>query len=288
MNQFELTYQKNRISSLLNRWYLFYEAEKPMLAHQLDLMTEDFSVNSPTGGEPSTSREAYKNRAERLLNTDSKNAHRLQEVNIDAIKDGYIFAQATLNYSNLSGNGKVTSFLLHYEIVAREFGEVLPKLKSLKISVVKPLPDITDFKPAYLENRVNSLIHYFAAIYDKNDGSSEPFKEILQMQPLHFTRANGEKLTSYDYFQNYFRQISATILESAHEPIQIQIEGLQNEQLKAKFDFMWTGIVNPSRQLTQAKSHHEWLLTETNGRYPMIKSVIVRVLEAPTPQQSGH
>jgi hypothetical protein len=127
MTVYDATFQKNRVSSLLNRWFIFYEVAHPSLKNQLDLMTEDFSVDAPIG--KASSKADYELKVQKFLTPTDENSHNILELNIESAKNGIICANAKVKYVNRTPEGKISASLLSYKIIAEKNQNHTPQTK---------------------------------------------------------------------------------------------------------------------------------------------------------------
>lgn len=268
-------FTKNQVTSLMQRWWLFYETPTRNFEHQLDLFTEEFTVESPRG---QANRRNFVQRIQSIPLSD-KNAHHLLDLKIEKIEGDKIYASAVIEYQRLRGE-ELVGYTVNYSLEALIQKTGLPKIQYLSLY---PGVEIKKDKyvDRYLENRMGSTITYFSSLFDRPLKTAAPFEELFVENVTW--QSPSAKLTSLKEFSNWYSTIHTRVKQSFHKPFDIEITSIEGQKYKVRFKYDFQAELQNGKTMS-AISQHEWVVEDTTGRYPKIHSVKVDFIHPPKVQ----
>jgi hypothetical protein len=273
-------YVKHAAMAQLHRWYQIYENPETTIANQLDFLARDIKLKSGLG--EGVGHEAYVQRIGQLPKS-WKNAHFVRSSLIKIGADGVISLDASLTYLNqgMKPDGSVRAAELAYTTTLQPTDAVLPEFSQIEITQLSE-GTAPEFRPAYPENRVLSLMHYWLALIEDPKRRLEPFRDVL---------ANGFELqfssgpiTDFKAFEQWFRGPASAMVASTHEIGNFSCESIDQNTYRAQADFAWQGIL-PNDQRMVGKTRHRWtVVDDPKERFARIQTLAVDVLEPIGPQ----
>jgi hypothetical protein len=270
---------KHAALAQLHRWYQIYENPETSLANQLDILVPQVRLKSGLG--EAVGHDAYVQRIAQLPKT-WKNAHFVRGATVVVDDDGAIHLEAALTYLNqgMRPDGSVRSADLLYTTTLAPAQTLLPKFSQVEI---KQLGEDTapEFKEAYPENRLLSLLHYWLALVEDPQRRLEPFSELLA-DPFDLAFSNG-RLTDFKAFEQWFRGPALSAAAGTHEISGFSCEVIDRKTWHMQVDLAWQGIL-PDDQAMAGKTRHRWTVADAaQERFARIKTVAVEVLQPLTP-----
>lgn len=281
MNQLDLSledvrtsYLKHAILTQLHRWFLVYENSQISIKNQLDILSTDIHIKSSLG--EGNGHEEYRQRVEQLPKT-WKNAHFLKNHDIKINGDGSSDLKFEISYLNsgMNSDGKIKQVDISYITTLKLIDEVLPKFTDIEISPINE-SEAPEFKSAYAENRLLSLIHYWLTLIENPERNLTPFKEILADNfKLNFS--SGE-ITDFSGFEKWFRGPASSVSASTHILSNFSYKETKTNEYQIGVDFDWQGIL-PNNQQMVGKTRHKWtVIDDPTDRFAKIKVIEVEVL----------
>lgn len=273
-------YVKHAAMAQLHRWYQIYENAETPIANQLDILELDIKLKSGLG--EGIGHAAYVQRIDQLPKT-WKNAHFVRSALVTLDADGVIGLDASLTYLNqgMQADGSVRTAELKYTTALRRTAALLPKFSRVEITQISE-GTAAEFRPAYVENRVLSLIHYWLALVEDPERGLEPFTEILA-DGFELQFSSGP-ITDFKALELWLRGPASATVASTHEMANFSCEQVDQTTYRAQADFGWRGIL-PDDQLMVGKTRHHWqVVNDPKERFARIKALEVEVLEPFKPQ----
>ena len=264
------------------RWYQFYERPAGGIENALDILTEDVTVTSGLG--TANGHEEYAARVSQLP-TSWKNAHHVASTEITHGADGVMTLTAQITYQNagMLEDGAVRQAELSYNVALTPGADVLPLLSEVTIS---PVSDGTaeEYRDAYADNRMLSLVHYWLALIEDPSRNPEPVREILADDfSLNFSSG---AITDFDGFKAWLAGPGSQVAASTHLLENFSASENADGTYQLSVDFDWYGILPDGTELV-AKTRHNWTATnDVTERFARIKTVDVEVLEPFRPKGS--
>lgn len=253
----------------LHRWYQFYESPNATLENQLDILSDTISLKSGLG--EAVGHAAYCERLKDLPDT-WLNAHFVNNSVFRISPDGMIHMDVDLHYLNqgMLPDQAVRAAELSYKTVLSPSDTVLPKFTSIEISEKKD--GIFDsFVPAYPENRLASLAHYWLALLENPEHDSEPFREILA-DGFSLNFASGA-LTDFEEFKEWLAGPVSQIPESTYDLSDLAHEQLDDNIYRFTASLDWRAVLADGRDVT-SKTKHVWLIEDNPAeRFARIKTM---------------
>ncbi len=259
----------------LHRWYQLYEGPytDERIARQLEILDPAIEVTSSFG--TAVGHEQYRTRVA-TLPPDDKNAHRVMSSQIEVLADGQLGLSASTRYQRLQPDGTLTTADLHYQTQLRRIPGKLPVFTKIEISLVAPVED-TEFRDAYLENRVKSFVHYWSFLMEALDGEAEPFREVLASDgfALHFS-TSSEPMTRHEQLATWLAAVPTQLSESSHEVEDLSF--VDGDEIAVSLDFRWRGQRKDGAAM-KGRTHHDWKLVESGERFLRLREAVVTAVE---------
>ena len=270
----EQGYQRHAALAQLHRWYQFYELPEASLANQLDILQNDIRLNSGLG--EAQGHAAYEERVAQLP-ASWENAHFVRNPQVK-VEGDTVFLEADVTYLNRGVNedGGVRSAELHYRTELTSTPQLLPRFSTITIEQLSE-SEADEFKPAYAENRLLSLIHYYLAIIEDPARNPEPMRELFAEDfTLNFSSG---AITDMAGFEAWLAGPGSQVRASTHELSNFSFESLGGNRYRLGVDFGWQGILPDDTEMS-AKTRHTWTVADTPAeRFARIETVDVEVLE---------
>jgi hypothetical protein len=164
---------------------------------------------------------------------------------------------------------------LAYTTTLQPTDAVLPEFSQIEITQLSE-GTAPEFRPAYPENRILSLMHYWLALIEDPKRRLEPFREVL---------ANGFELqfssgpiTDFKAFEQWFRGPASAMVASTHEISNFSCESIDGNTYRAQADFAWQGIL-PNDQRMVGETRHSWtVVDDPKERFARIQTLAGDVL----------
>lgn len=270
------SYHEKAVQAQLLRWYQYYENSEVGIANQLDILDENFSVESPSG----TAVGHAEYRAAVSLFPDTwQNAHDLQNMTITVNDDGTLGMTAEIVYSNLGmTEGLVAQRMGYKATLAYIEGSVLPKFTSMVITDVGS-EQLDGFKDTYVQNRLTALVAQWIHLVENPARNAEPFKEILAPQlDIKFSE-QSPLITTYDEIAAWVAGPVSSLPATRHEIGTVSYSELEKGRYEVKVSFNWQGIRPDGKRMT-AKTAHTWVVTdEPSERFARVEKIRVELIE---------
>lgn len=241
----------------------------------MDILTEDVTVQSSLG--TANGHADYKARVEQLPTT-WQNAHFLKRADVEIAQDGSATLTANITYLNigLSEDGSIREADLNYTMSFVAGDTILPRASVVQI---EPNSDGTasEWRDAYAENRMKSLVHYWLALIEDPVRNPEPVREILgDGFSLNFSSG---AITDFDGFKTWLAGPGSQVAASTHVISNFTVEVDGDHRYNVSMDFDWYGILPDGTELV-AKTHHDWTVSNVlTERFARIQTIDVEVLE---------
>ncbi|SFJ89443.1 hypothetical protein [Jannaschia pohangensis] len=268
-------YRNHAAMAQYHRWYQVYERPEGGIANALDILTPDVTVTSGLG--TANGHEEYAARVTQLPAT-WNNAHHVGSTEIVHSEDGAMTLTAQIVYQNLGmlpdGAARQADLTYAVELVPGE--GVLPLLSSVVITQ-NGEPVSGEFRDAYAENRVLSLVHYWLALIEDPARDPEPVREIL-VDAFSLNFSSGA-ITDFNGFADWLAGPGSQIAASTHVISNFSVEETGDNTYAMTVDFDWSGIL-PDDSVMVARTRHSWaVVNDPTERFARIKAVDVEVLE---------
>lgn len=268
-------YLQHAAMAQARRWYQYYENPAIGLKNQLDILAPDVSVKSALGEVKGHT--AYAERVAKLPQT-WKNAHFIRSNSIKLAPDGSSNLRIDITYLNqgMLPDGSVRSAELTYETVLASDGKLLPTFRS--IAITQNSDGKADaFRPAYAENRLLSMMHYYLAIIEDPKRDAEPMREVFH--PEFRLNFSSGPITTFDGFKAWLAGPGSQIAASTHVIRNFSYRETSPGSYSVSVDFDWEGILPNGKEMA-AKTRHSWVVTDDpSERFARLRSVEVQVLE---------
>ncbi len=266
---------KHAALAQLHRWYQIYENPQTSIDNQLDILVPQVKLKSGLG--EAVGHDAYVQRIAQLPKA-WKNAHFVRGSTVVVDADGAIHLEAALTYLNqgMRPDGSVRSADLVYTTTLAPTQGLLPKFSQVEI---KQLSEDTapEFKEAYPENRLLSLLHYGLALVEDPQRRLEPFNEILA-DPFELAFSSG-KFTNLKAFEQWFRGPASSVAAGTHKVSGFSCEVIDRNTWRMQADLAWQGAL-ADEQIMAGKTRHRWTVVDAaQERFARIKTVAVEVLQ---------
>ena len=273
-------YKKHAALTQFHRWFLLYENPEYGIENQLDILTKDISLSSGLG--EAEGHAAYRQRVEQLPNS-WKNAHTVDSTQITVGEDGTVILLGKVTYLNqgLLENDDVRMAELSYTTELISSDTALPQFRSIAIAQESE-GTVEKFVPAYAQNRVLSLVHYWLTLIEDPSRNAEPVREILADNfSLNFSSG---AITDFGGFEAWLAGPGSAVSASTHRIDHFEVLETATNEMQAKMTFDWNGILPDGTEMT-AKTHHTWQVVDSpSERFARIKRIDVKVLEPFAPK----
>jgi hypothetical protein len=259
----------------MHRWWQFYEVAEPVLENQLDILAEDVFVRSTLG--EVTGRAAYV-AASASLPTDWRNSHAIGRPAM-TVTDGGVSLRTDLTYLNLGAKpaGELTARRLQYDVeMSRHDHTPLPTIRRLVISDLGD-PVGTEYRSAYPQNRVLSLLHYWLALIEDPARRAEPFAELLT-DPFRLDFTSGP-ITDAAGLAGWLAGPASEVEASTHVITSLAVDGSgAGSGFTAVIGLDWQAVLPGGAQI-QAATEHTWqVVDDPERRFARIRHAEVRTV----------
>lgn len=204
-----------------------------------------------------------------------QDAHFLKASTVHLQNDGAVTISAQVEHLNLGidTGGGVMSSTAHCSAVLRPTTGLLPKITEIRIDDEDPEP-ADGFKPAYPENRLRSLVHYFTALVENPRRDPQPFRELLAPGfRLHFTEP---PLASLDALAAWVAGPLSSVVASTHAISGIALERLGERDYAATID-MQSEAMFPDGSGIASRNTQTWTVTDDKSeRFARIANIAIR------------
>ena len=278
--EIRLGFKKHAAMAQFHRWYQLYENNAVPIENSLDILAAEVTVKSGLG--EGKGHDVYKQRIAQLPKA-WKNAHFPRNIQVTPKADGSTELTAEVTYFNEGMKpGVVGSAELTYTTVLKGSETVLPRFSSIEIKQNSE-GTTPNFKDAYPDNRVRSLLHYWLALIEDPARRLEPFKEILaEGYALNFSSG---KISDAAAFEKWFRGSASSVTASTHVVQNLKVEALNASEFKMSAELDWEGILPTNAEMT-ARTRHVWLVVDNpKERFARIKTMDVEALRPFAPKK---
>jgi hypothetical protein len=256
------------------RWYQLYE--RPMnekrIANQLDLLLEDFTLQSAAG--VTKGHDDYTGKLDAYKGW--KNAHHVQNVTFKKDSAGTHQLIADIRYQNIKPDGEKAAYAINYVVDFENVNKALKKIANIDLKATGVIED--EYVDAYPKNRMMSLMHYWIANVEQLDGNVTPFKEILT-DDFSLNLSATTKLNSFEDLQSWINTAAQQLKQGSHHVEDLNVKSLGDNQYEVNIIFDWYGITKTDDNMTM-KTQHKWLVIDNpDERFARIKSMDVSKLE---------
>ncbi|MFT2111770.1 hypothetical protein [Marinomonas sp. 2405UD68-3] len=270
------TTQSHLVKAQFYRWYQLYERpmNKTRIENQMDILAKGIMITSAAG--QVKGKENYHERVK--VFTGWKNAHHVQAVNVIETSPTEYQLTASIQYQNIKPDGEKSSYSIDYDTRLIASNSLLPTFAEINI---KPTgTTMLDFEDAYPENRMLSLVHYWAALMEQLDGNVEPFKELLTPNfTLNFSSVNN-KINSIDALSKWLNGAPLQLKQSSHHLENFSVVETEENHFTVNVDFDWYGITKTDQKMV-AKTRHTWAVIDNpDERFARVQNIHVETLEA--------
>ena len=281
-------FKEHAIMAQFHRWYQIYERPAGGIDNALDILADNVTVKSGLG--TANGHEEYAKRVQQLPK-EWKNAHHIKTADITFDADDNAILNAKVAYQNIGmlPNEQLREAQLNYNIEIEQANTVLPLLSKITITtdggatqksggIIQP-----EYKDAYANNRMLSLVHYWLALIEDPSRNPEPVKEILADNfSLNFSSG---AITDFNGFKKWLAGPASQVAASTHILRNFSAEKIKQNEYTLSVDFEWFGILPNGAELV-AKTRHRWTASnDVTERFARIKTVDVEVLEPFRPRQ---
>lgn len=270
-----LSYLEQGARAQLHRWWQYYEEPSVGLQNQLDILSADVIVSSLNG--TAENRDEYA-QAVTQLPSSWRNAHFLKSSEITYDENGMLRLKAEITYLNtgILPDGAARTSQVFYDTTLVQTESALPEFKNITITQ-GDIAEVEGFKPAYVENRLLSLIHYWMALVEHPERKAEPFREILA-ETIDFDFSSGA-IVNYEDLAEWVAGPASSVEASRHYVHNLTFQELGDNRYELTVDLDWNGI-RPDRAKMTAKTRHTWTVVDTpSERFARIEKIRVEFLE---------
>lgn len=257
------------------RWYQYYENGAVGMKNQLDILEPDITLKSALG--EARGHAAYSERTAKLPSS-WKNAHFIRKNAITVAPDGTLRMQLEITYLNqgMLPDGVVRTAELAYNTVLKRGTGLLPRFQTIEITQ-KSEGAAAEFKPAYAENRLLGLVHYWLALIEDPSRNPEPAREILS-DGFSLNFPSGA-ITTFDGFKAWLAGTGSQVTASTHAICNFSFNQTGVNEYALSVDFDWEGIM-PNATQALATTRHRWVVVDNPAeRFARIKSLNVEILK---------
>ncbi|MGW0778356.1 nuclear transport factor 2 family protein [Streptomyces sp. NPDC002835] len=271
--QIDLQNAANTARAQLHRWFAFYERDPKNWDNQFDLLSDDIEIIRGVGPEGGieTGKDNYRTSVE-AFPVGEGHAHHIKRFQILPIgTTGQWLASIDLHYSNRSVNGDERAGALHY---AMQLDYSTPALPTMRRVIVE-LDHFIDepFQDAYPLNRAASLVYYWLTLIESRNPDPAPLTEILA-KDASFHLSDGRTLNGAEAIADWFTGLPSLVQASHHDVHNLTVHPQETGHLTLSMDLDWQGIDTDGRPVT-ARTHHDWTLTDGNGRFPQLQQATI-------------
>ncbi len=268
----------------MHRWWQFYEVAEPVLENQLDILAEDVFVRSTLG--EVTGRAAYVT-ASASLPTDWRNSHVIGRP-ATTVTDGGVSLRTDLTYLNLGAKpaGELTARRLQYDVeMSRHDHTPLPTIRRLVISDLGD-PVGSEYRSAYPQNRVLSLLHYWLALVEDPARRAEPFVELLT-DPFRLDFTSGP-ITDAAGLAGWLAGPASEVEASTHVITSLAVDAVDavdavagpgaGSGFTAVVGLDWHAVLPGGAQVRAATEHTWQVVDDPERRFARIRQAEVRTV----------
>ena len=272
--EIKMGYLRHAALTQMHRWYLIYEEPAYGIENQLDILDETIFIKSSLG--EARGHDAYRERI-KTIPSSWKNAHNILNSTFKADADGRLHLQVEIEYLNAGAlpDGAIRSAQLAYNTQLTATESALPKFTEI---VITPLASgtVDVFVPAYANNRMRSLVHYWFTLIEDPARDAEPVKEILA--PQFLLNFSSGAITDLPAFKQWLSGPASQVVASTHAISDFSITQQADNQYQISMDLDWNGIL-PNQAEMMAKTRHHWLVADDpTERFARIQRMDVEIL----------
>lgn len=214
----------------------------------------------------------YDDSAAGLPNTD---AHFLKASTVHVQNDGAVTISAEVERltRGRDTDGGVMRSTTHCSAVLRPTDAVLPKITEIRIAD-DDLEPAAEFRPAYPQNRIRSLVHYFTALVENPGRDPQPFRELLAPGfRLHFVEP---AVDSFDALTAWVAGPLSSVVASTHVVSGIGLERLGERDYAATID-MQSEALFPDGSGVASRNSQTWtVIDDKSERFARIAKIAIR------------
>ncbi len=204
-----------------------------------------------------------------------QDAHFIKASTVHVQNDGAVTISARVEHLNvgIDRDGGPTKSTAHCSVVLRPTTAVLPKIAEIRITDDDP-ERADGFRPAYPENRIRSLVHYFTALVESPRRDPQPFGELLAPGfALHFTEP---PVASLDALASWVAGPLSSVVASTHVISGIALERRGERDYEATID-MQSEALFPDGSGIASKNTQTWIIADDQSeRFARIAKITIR------------
>ncbi len=273
------SYFRHAANAQLLRWYQFDENPVASIKNQLDLLTDEIVIKSPSGR--ICGKEQYLSAMNQRPSI-PLNAHRVKNTALKVVENNALSLSADITYSEEidSRNSQLHTQHLTYQTTLVYNETILPRFKSISISEASTaIVKNQQFECTYSSNRLKSLVHYLMAIVEHPGRDPEYLREILAPKfDIRLSEAKGN-YTSFEELAGWMTGPVACMSATRHIAHSMRSKQVDENEYEMSLLFDWDGIRLDGAILT-AKTRHTWrVVDDPSERFARIKKIRVRYLE---------
>jgi len=204
-----------------------------------------------------------------------QDAHSLRASTIHLQVDGAITVAAEIEHLNMGidPGGCVMKSTAYCNAVLRRTDALLPKITEIRITEGE-LQRADEFRPAYAENRIRSLVHYFTALVENPGRDPQPFRELLaEGFRLHYI---DPPIDSFDALATWVAGPLSSVVASNHVVSDIDLEELGDGEYLATVG-MRSEAMFPDGSGIASSNTQSWTVTDDKSeRFARIRKITIR------------
>ena len=178
-------------------------------------------------------------------------------------------------------NNELTNKALRYKtILAIENTQQLPRFTEIVIDDSEiSIPQMYEqFISSYPEHRIKNLVYYFCNLFDSKLPSAEGFKDIFTNDID--IELPGRKCSSFEDFNNWFRERPAQMIKSKHILDSLSINSIMSNTYQVTLEFSWSGVSQHHPETPLAtRTLHQWTVIDNSSEsFARIQALSVQSL----------
>jgi hypothetical protein len=271
MDNLEQSKYKHAALAQYYRWYQVYEQpfNAARIQNQKDILMDDVEISSAAG--VLKGRDGLEERLKVYVGW--RNAHHVQQTNVQVLQDGVISLEADILYQNIRPDDSRYSYTIHYSTKLQVRENELPLFASVNIAPTGNI-DTPQFQSAYTANRAKSFMHYWLYLMETPATSKEKFRELLAGN-FQLNLSSAPAVNTLAGFNDWINNIAQRIKKSTHFVKNFSAKQNAGDTISVSVDFEWEGIAVDDTAMI-AETHHEWLLENNlDERFARMKEMNV-------------
>lgn len=266
------SYIKHAALAQLYRWWQYYDARAIGLSNQLDVLDKGARVT--LGSDEPKGHDDYAAAVQKLP-AHWRDAYLPRAPTVQLQENGDITIAAEVEHLNLGihPGGGVMRSTAYCNAVLRRTDTLLPKITEIRITA-GAFQRVDEFRPAYAENRIRSLVHYFTALAENPGRDHHPFRELLAAGfGLHYT---DPPIESFDALAAWVAGPLSCVVASSHVVSDIGLEELSELEYSATVG-MRSEAMFPDGSGIASRNTQSWIVTDNKSeRFARIRRITIR------------